>query len=75
MPSSDQTKSVTSGADPKVEIFIAYASEDRELCKGLEKQLRVLQRDGLALIWENGEGEQAQALDKGTRHRSPQTIV
>ena len=34
-----------------IEIFLCYAREDEELLKGLEKHLRVLQRQGIISIW------------------------
>jgi len=35
----------------EIKIFIYYAHEDEQLCQGLEKQLRVLQRQGLITLW------------------------
>src|SRR4051794_25298938 len=35
----------------KINIFCCYAREDEELLRGLEKQLRVLKRQGLVDVW------------------------
>jgi tetratricopeptide (TPR) repeat protein len=39
----------------EVEIFFCYAREDEEFRKGLEKQLRVLKRQGIITIWHDRE--------------------
>ena len=47
-----------------VEIFFCYAREDEELCKCLEKQLRILRRQGLVDIWHDRQ------IDAGTEWKS-----